>query len=116
MICQLLTTGVIDSRSSKFSKADGTYVEVEVGPHGHHLVLQLAGVRDVAARDFYEAAYMTDREDDELLTRITFTAPVGGYAYPQDVAGDYREEVIVLGSGAVLLGATVVAVYIIRRP
>ena len=28
---------------------DGRYLEVELGPHGHHLVLQLAGVRRPAA-------------------------------------------------------------------
>ena len=30
--------------------ADQRYLEVEVGPHGHHLVLQLHGVRQVVAR------------------------------------------------------------------
>ena len=38
------------------------------------------GEREVAARDFYEAAYMTAREEDEILTRISFPVPVGGYA------------------------------------
>ena len=49
------------------------------------------GSRTVAAREFYEAAYMTDREDDELLTRIAFTAPTGGYAYEKQKRkiGDY---------------------------
>ncbi|SNT13330.1 FAD binding domain-containing protein [Tropicimonas sediminicola] len=49
------------------------------------------GSRDVAARDFYEAAYMTEREDEELLTRITFVAPTGGYAYEKQKRkiGDY---------------------------
>ena len=28
-----------------------TYTEIEVGPHGHHLVLQLAGRRQVLARE-----------------------------------------------------------------
>lgn len=27
--------------------ADGSYLEVELGPHGHHLVLSLSGVRQV---------------------------------------------------------------------
>lgn len=31
--------------------ADGTYLEIELGPHGHHLVLQLSGVRQIAARE-----------------------------------------------------------------
>ncbi len=39
------------------------------------------GERQVAARDFYDAAYMTAREDEEVLTAVTFAAPVGGYAY-----------------------------------
>lgn len=49
------------------------------------------GEREVAARDFYEAAYMTEREDDELLTRVSFVAPTGGYAYEKQKRkiGDY---------------------------
>jgi carbon-monoxide dehydrogenase medium subunit len=49
------------------------------------------GSREVAARDFYEAAYMTDRADEEILTRITFAAPTGGYAYEKQKRkiGDY---------------------------
>jgi hypothetical protein len=30
--------------------ADGSYLEVEVGPYGHHLALRLRGVRDVVER------------------------------------------------------------------
>ncbi|MDJ1015807.1 MAG: xanthine dehydrogenase family protein subunit M [Paracoccaceae bacterium] len=49
------------------------------------------GTRDVAARDYYEAAYMTDREDDEILTAISFNAPEGGFAYEKQKRkiGDY---------------------------
>lgn len=49
------------------------------------------GKREVAARDYYEAAYMTDREDDEILTALTFDAPPGGYAYEKQKRkiGDY---------------------------
>ncbi len=49
------------------------------------------GTRDVAARDFYEAAYMTDREDDEVLTGVTIPTPQGGYAYEKQKRkiGDY---------------------------
>ncbi len=49
------------------------------------------GARDVAARDFYEAAYMTDREDDEVLTGVTIPTPQGGYAYEKQKRkiGDY---------------------------
>lgn len=31
--------------------AGGAYTEIEIGPHGHHLVLQLDGVRSIAARE-----------------------------------------------------------------
>jgi len=50
-----------------------------------------AGERTVPARDYYEAAYMTAREDDEILTAITFAAPAGGYAYEKQKRkiGDY---------------------------
>jgi carbon-monoxide dehydrogenase medium subunit len=49
------------------------------------------GNREVAARDYYEAAYMTARGDDEILTAISFDAPKGGYAYEKQKRkiGDY---------------------------
>ncbi|MBS0125269.1 FAD binding domain-containing protein [Thetidibacter halocola] len=49
------------------------------------------GIRSVPARDFYEAAYMTAREDDEILTAITFARTSGGYAYEKQKRkiGDY---------------------------
>ena len=49
------------------------------------------GNRTVAAREFYEAAYFTAREDDEILTRITFATTNGGYAYEKQKRkiGDY---------------------------
>lgn len=49
------------------------------------------GERDVAARDFYEAAYMTAREDEEVLTAVTIPLPSGGYAYEKQKRkiGDY---------------------------
>jgi carbon-monoxide dehydrogenase medium subunit len=50
-----------------------------------------AGSRSVGARDYYEAAYMTDRQDDEILVSISFEIPVGGYAYEKQKRkiGDY---------------------------
>ena len=39
------------------------------------------GERTVAARDFYEAAYMTDREDEEILTTVIVPFHGRGYAY-----------------------------------
>ena len=49
------------------------------------------GERTVAARDFYEAAYFTAREEDEILTSISFVANRGGYAYEKQKRkiGDY---------------------------
>ena len=49
------------------------------------------GTREVKARDFYESAYFTAREDDEILTHIRFAAPAGGYAYVKQKRkiGDY---------------------------
>lgn len=31
--------------------ADGRYTEIELGPHGHHLVLRLSGVRQIVERE-----------------------------------------------------------------
>lgn len=49
------------------------------------------GERTVAARDFYESAYMTAREDDEVLTAVSFAVPQGGYGYVKQKRkiGDY---------------------------
>jgi len=49
------------------------------------------GTRIVAARDYYEAAYMTDREDDEVLVSVSFDVPAGGFSYEKQKRkiGDY---------------------------
>ena len=49
------------------------------------------GVREVKARDFYEGAYFTIREDHEILISISFETPSGGYAYEKQKRkiGDY---------------------------
>jgi len=49
------------------------------------------GTREVAAREFYEAAYFTARSDDELLVSLRFAAAKGGYAYEKQKRkiGDY---------------------------
>jgi carbon-monoxide dehydrogenase medium subunit len=49
------------------------------------------GSRTVSAREFYQAAYMTEREDDEILTQISFAATKAGYAYEKQKRkiGDY---------------------------
>lgn len=50
-----------------------------------------AGTREVKAREFYEAAYMTAREDDEILTAVSFATPASGFAYEKQKRkiGDY---------------------------
>jgi aerobic carbon-monoxide dehydrogenase medium subunit len=49
------------------------------------------GSRGIKAREFYEAAYMTGREDDEILTAISFDVSGAGYAYEKQKRkiGDY---------------------------
>ena len=49
------------------------------------------GKRQIAARNFYEGAYMTARTDDEVLTTITIPTFSGGYAYEKQKRkiGDY---------------------------
>ena len=49
------------------------------------------GEREIPAREFYEAAYMTAREDEEVLTAVTLPTPEGGYAYEKQKRkiGDY---------------------------
>ena len=49
------------------------------------------GVREIKAREFYEGAYFTAREDDEILVSISFNSPFGGYAYEKQKRkiGDY---------------------------
>jgi carbon-monoxide dehydrogenase medium subunit len=49
------------------------------------------GERVVKARSFFEAAYMTERGDEEVLTAVTFDVPQGGYAYEKQKRkiGDY---------------------------
>ena len=49
------------------------------------------GARTVSARDFYEAAYFTAREEEEILTAVTFPPTSGGYAYEKQKRkiGDY---------------------------
>ena len=49
------------------------------------------GTREVPARDFYEAAYLTARDDLEVLTEVAFAIPAGGCAYEKQKRkiGDY---------------------------
>lgn len=71
-----------------------------------------SGSRDVAARDFYHGLYSTDRADDEILTKITFAAPSGGYAYEKQKRkiGDYATAaaaVLLTKSGGKVASASV---------
>jgi len=54
-------------------------------------VVSAGGERGIPAREFYEAAYMTAREDEEVLTAVTIPTPKGGYAYEKQKRkiGDY---------------------------
>ena len=49
------------------------------------------GTREIKAREFYEGAYFTAREDDEILVSISFNAHAGGYSYEKQKRkiGDY---------------------------
>ena len=51
------------------------------------------GAREVAARDFYQAAYFTSRTEDELLTAVSIPTPAAGHgsAYEKQKrkVGDY---------------------------
>ncbi|MBB1250216.1 xanthine dehydrogenase family protein subunit M [Rhizobium sp. G21] len=51
------------------------------------------GARDVAARDFYEAAYFTALEPGEILTAVSIPSPAEGHGYAYEKlkrkVGDY---------------------------
>jgi carbon-monoxide dehydrogenase medium subunit len=61
------------------------------------------GTRSIAARAFYDSAYVTAREEEEILTRITIPVPAAGtgYAYQKQKRkiGDYAT-----AAAAVLVG------------
>ena len=62
------------------------------------------GRREVPARQFYEAAYMTAREDEEILASIRFAAHAPGHAYVKQKRkiGDYATAAaaVVMAKGA----------------
>lgn len=49
------------------------------------------GTREVAAREFYDSAYVTARRDDEILVSVAFAPTTGGSAYEKQKRkiGDY---------------------------
>ncbi len=57
----------------------------------HFTLVGPDGSREVPAREFYQSAYVTARDDSEILTKITFAATSGGYAYEKQKRkiGDY---------------------------
>ena len=71
-----------------------------------------SGTRQVAARDYYEAAYFTAREDDEILTQISIPKPAAGsgYAYEKQKRkiGDYATaaSAVLIGGGSASIAMT----------
>ena len=70
------------------------------------------GARDVAAREFYEAAYFTAREDEEILTRISIPVPGAGvgqaYEKQKRKIGDYATAAaaVMVGNGTASVAMT----------
>jgi carbon-monoxide dehydrogenase medium subunit len=71
-----------------------------------------SGTRTVQAREFYEAAYMTEREDEEILTHISFATTTAGFAYEKQKRkiGDYATAacaVLVSKDGGLVTSASI---------
>ncbi|WP_170790170.1 FAD binding domain-containing protein [Ruegeria lacuscaerulensis] len=70
------------------------------------------GNRSVAAREFYEAAYFTAREDEEILTRISIPVPSAGvgqaYEKQKRKIGDYATAAaaVMVGNGTASVAMT----------
>ncbi|WP_170459414.1 FAD binding domain-containing protein [Ruegeria arenilitoris] len=70
------------------------------------------GTRNVPARDFYEAAYFTAREDEEILTRISIPVPGPGvgqaYEKQKRKIGDYATAAaaVMVGNGQASVAMT----------
>lgn len=72
------------------------------------------GTREVLARDFYEAAYFTALDEDEILTAIRFDAPPAGHGWAYEKQkrkiGDYATAaaaVLLVISGGTCTSASV---------
>ena len=81
------------------------------------------GRREVAAREYYEGAFATAREDGEILTAITFEAPPAGHgcAYEKQKrkVGDYATAaaaVILARSGGTCTHASIALTNLADRP
>ncbi|HNB26233.1 MAG TPA: xanthine dehydrogenase family protein subunit M [Alphaproteobacteria bacterium] len=81
------------------------------------------GNRQVAARDFYEAAFFTKLQPGELLTEIRFAAPAAGHGWAYEKLkrkiGDYAvaaAAVVLSMSGGKCSGATIALTNVAQTP
>ena len=81
------------------------------------------GRREVAAREYYEGAFATAREDGEILTAIAFEAPPAGHGYAYEKqkrkVGDYATAaaaVILTRSGGTCTHASIALTNVADRP
>lgn len=81
------------------------------------------GSREVKARDFYEAAYFTTRDEAEMLTAIRFTAPQAGhgssYMKQKRKIGDYATAaagVVLTMSGGTCASASIALTNVADTP
>ncbi len=82
-----------------------------------------SGRREVAARDFYEAAYFTARADDEVLTEVRIPAPPAGHGAAYEKlkrkVGDYATAaaaVVLVMDGATCRQASIALTNVASTP
>jgi len=63
------------------------------------------GAREVRARDFYEAAYFTARDESEMLTALRFNAPPEGHGF------SYQKQKRKIGDYATAAAGVVLTLY-----
>ncbi|MBL4907697.1 MAG: xanthine dehydrogenase family protein subunit M [Sneathiella sp.] len=68
-----------------------------------YILVSNSGTREVKARDFYEAAYFTERSETEILTAIHFTAPPAGHGF------SYMKQKRKIGDYATAAAAVIIA-------
>ena len=88
-----------------------------------YVLESVSGVREIAARDFYQGAYMTALNPGELVTRIKFTRPPEGHGYAyvklKRKVGDYATAaagVILEMSGRKVRGASIALTNVADTP
>ena len=81
------------------------------------------GRREIAARDYYQGAFVTAREDGEILTAITFEVPPAGHGHAYEKqkrkVGDYATAaaaVILARSGGTCTHASIALTNVADRP